>query len=549
MRRNKHNGKGRVRALLVLCAVVFALFLVRLAWMQFAMAGYYDEKVAEASTTRYSYTVPAARGDILDRNGQVLAQDTPVWDVYLKYPAPSGSSIEAAARQTLDILQLSGGEDVETQLAAFCSSVSAGEYLLASGVSAADTALLYQAGLVESGALRLSPAGARTWPDGTLLPAVEADMKEGPHNTQNAMATLTKFLYWRYQAGGYPLAACSFDNCSHNGQTLHNSVAEIAEAWCRNGQVEQGFVDWLNDESKVSFPWSMIDKIVPRPSKVVEESLTADGIEGMEAIVTKKGGYTAAFVNAERPQYLVIEDKFPNGRPPLDKVGVIFCDRETVNKTERMKVTTCLNPLHTAMSVNGCMLGYTKIADEMKDPDIVALVKRLGYVEGLPVVTDPGIVSPKAFLDEVVEQRLPNVFMPDDPRRIATDTSQKVGVRFGETIKSYVASGRDFDTLVSIPLALAGWMRYLLAVNDAGEEMEVSDDPLKETLQAQLKGIVWNDPASYSGQLRPILSNASIFGVDLTTTPLADKIEKIFVEELAGPGSVRATLQKYLANA
>ena len=100
MRRNKHNGKGRVRALLVLCAVVFALFLVRLAWMQFAMAGYYAEKVAEASTTRYSYTVPAARGDILDRNGQVLAQDTPVWDVYLKYPAPPGSSIEAAARQT-----------------------------------------------------------------------------------------------------------------------------------------------------------------------------------------------------------------------------------------------------------------------------------------------------------------------------------------------------------------------------------------------------------------------------------------------------------------
>lgn len=110
-------------------------------------------------------------------------------------------------------------------------------------------------------------------PDGTLLPAVEADMKEGPHNTKNAMATLTKFLYWRYQAGGYPLAVCSFDNCSHNGETFHNSVAEIAETWCKNGLVEQGFVDWINDESKVSFPWSMIDKIVPRPSKVVEESL------------------------------------------------------------------------------------------------------------------------------------------------------------------------------------------------------------------------------------------------------------------------------------
>ncbi|WP_295581724.1 mannitol dehydrogenase family protein [uncultured Oscillibacter sp.] len=384
-------------------------------------------------------------------------------------------------------------------------------------------------------------------PDGAWLPAVEADRREGPGSTKHAMSTLTKFLYWRYQAGGYPLAVCSFDNCSHNGQTFHDSVAAIAGAWVENGLAEPGFLDYLNDESRVSFPWSMIDKIVPRPSKVVEESLTADGIEGMEAIVTKKGGYTAAFVNAERPQYLVIEDKFPNGRPPLDQVGVIFCDRDTVNKVERMKVTTCLNPLHTAMSVNGCLLGYTKIADEMQDAEIVALVKRLGYVEGLPVVTDPGIVSPRAFLDEVVEQRLPNVFMPDDPRRIATDTSQKVGVRFGETIKSYLAAGRDLGDLVSIPLALAGWMRYLLGVDDQGREMEVSDDPLRETLQAQLAGIVWNDPKSYAGQLRPILANAAIFGVDLTATPLADRIEALFLEELAGPGAVRATLKKHLA--
>ena len=383
-------------------------------------------------------------------------------------------------------------------------------------------------------------------PDGTLLPAVEADMKEGPHNTKNAMATLTKFLYWRYQAGGFPLAVCSFDNCSHNGQTFHNSVAEIAEVWCRNGLVEQGFVDWLNDESKVSFPWSMIDKIVPRPSKVVEESLTADGIEGMEAIVTKKGGYTAAFVNAERPQYLVIEDKFPNGRPPLDKVGVIFCDRETVNKTERMKVTTCLNPLHTALAVYGCMLGYTLICDEMKDATLVKLVKRLGYVEGLPVVVDPGILSPKAFIDEVVEQRLPNPFMPDSPQRIATDTSQKVGIRFGETIKSYVEKGKDLHELTALSLAIAGWLRYLLGVGDDGKAIEISADPMKDELQAQLAGIEVGRPESYNGQIRPILANANIFGSDLCALGMADRIEEMFVSELAGEGAVRRTLEAYL---
>ena len=182
----------------------------------------------------------------------------------------------------------------------------------------------------------------------------------------------------------------------------------------------------------------------------------------------------------------------------------------------------------------------------MKDADIVKLIKRLGYVEGLPVVVDPKIMSPKAFIDEVVEQRLPNPFMPDDPRRIATDTSQKVGIRFGETIKSYVATGRDMNELVSIPLAIAGWMRYLLAVDDNLEPMEVSADPMKDELQAQLAGIEAGKPETYKGQLRPILRNANIFGSDLEKAGLADRIEAIFVEELAGKGAVRATLHKYI---
>ena len=60
-------------------------------------------------------------------------------------------------------------------------------------------------------------------------------------------------------------------------------------------------------------------------------------------------------------------------------------DRDTVNKVERMKVTTCLNPLHTALAVYGCVLGYDLIADEMKDKELSELVKRIGLVEGMPV--------------------------------------------------------------------------------------------------------------------------------------------------------------------
>lgn len=377
---------------------------------------------------------------------------------------------------------------------------------------------------------------------GELMPVVVSDMENGPKQAHHAMAVVAAMLYARYQAGAMPIAMVSMDNCSHNGEKLQSSVMTVAKAWAEKGYVGQDFIAYLEDESKIAFPWSMIDKITPRPHKIVEEQLVKDNIEDMEPIVTSKNTFIAAFVNAERPQYLVVEDKFPNGRPPLEKAGVYMTDRDTVNKTERMKVTTCLNPLHTAMSVYGCMLGYTLICDEMKDADIVALIKRLGYVEGLPVVVNPGILEPKAFIDEVVEQRLPNPFMPDAPQRIATDTSQKVGIRFGETIKSYVAEGRDLNTLVSIPLAIAGWLRYLLAVDDNGNAFEVSADPLKDDLQAKLATIKFGAPDSCTDQLDSILSNASIFGSDLTKTVLADKVKAYFKAEIAGPGAVRKTL-------
>ncbi|GHU93389.1 mannitol dehydrogenase [Clostridia bacterium] len=389
---------------------------------------------------------------------------------------------------------------------------------------------------------------ALTGADGGLLPVVESDIAKGPAHAKHAMSIAAALLYRRYQSGRHPLAVVSMDNCSRNGEKLQAGIVRVAEAWKDAGFVDDGFLAYLNDENKISFPWSMIDKITPRPDKSVADILAGRGVEGMQPILTDKNTYIAAFVNAERPQYLVVEDNFPNGRPALEKAGVYMTDRDTVNKVERMKVTTCLNPLHTAMSVYGCLLGYTLISEETKDPDIAALIRRLGYAEGLPVVTNPGILSPKAFIDEVIEERLPNPFMPDDPRRIATDTSQKVGIRFGETIKSYLARGRDLGELVALPLAIAGWMRYLLAVDDNGDPMEVSPDPLKDELQKKLAGVVWNDPARYSGQLREILANPVIFGSDLTQTVLADKIESMFAEELEGAGAVRAALRKYLTN-
>ncbi len=383
--------------------------------------------------------------------------------------------------------------------------------------------------------------------DGGLLPVVEADIKAGPSAPQHTMSVVCALLFERYRASGSPLSVVSMDNCSRNGDILRGAVLEIATAWVGAGHADSGFIDYLSDDSRVAFPWSMIDKITPRPSELIFEQLREIGIRDMDPIVTKKGTYIAPFVNAEIPEYLVIEDLFPNGRPPLHEAGVLFSDRDTVERAERMKVCTCLNPLHTALAVFGCLLGYERISDEMRDTLLLDLVMRIGYSEGLPVVTDPGILDPEAFLREVIEERLPNPHIPDAPQRIATDTSQKIPIRFGETIKAYArsASLRASD-LVGIPLAIAGWLRYLLAVDDEGKTMPLSSDPLLQHLTEKLDGIRLGAPESVEARLLPVLSDPALFGMNLYDCDLAPKIEEMLARMLIGEGAVRETLRHYL---
>lgn len=392
---------------------------------------------------------------------------------------------------------------------------------------------------------------ALTAPNSQYLAIVEKDITSGPEHPVHAMSIVASLAYRRYLKGKYPMTFVSMDNCSHNGDKLKNSILTIAKAWAQHGLVENGFVDYLEDESKIAFPLSMIDKITPRPSETVQAALLEQGIGGMDVIVTSKNTYTAPFVNAEISEYLVIEDKFTNGRPALEEAGIIFTDRDTVNNVETMKVTTCLNPLHTALAVSGCLLGYTLIADEMKDDTLRRFVEIIGYQEGLPVVVDPGILSPKPFLDEVLQERFANPFIPDTPQRIATDTSQKVGIRFGETIKSYLRRD-DLDPaqLTAIPLAIAVWCRYLLGVDDEGNAFTLSPDPLLESLQPHFQGINLGDTAEAeqsAAGVRALLQDRAIFGVDLYAAGLGKRIEGMFTEMLAGPGAVRATLAKYIA--
>ena len=374
----------------------------------------------------------------------------------------------------------------------------------------------------------------------------EADLARGLQPVF-AMGKVCALLYERYQAGELPVTVQSMDNCSHNGDKVKAGIFAYAERWVNDGLVPQAFLDYLRDETKVTFPWSMIDKITPRPHEKVKELLAADGFEDNNYIETEKHTFTAPFVNAEEVQYLVIEDHYTNGRPPLDLGGALYTTREIVDKVETMKVTTCLNPLHTAMSIYGCMLGYTLISAEMADDDLRSFIQKIGYIEAMPVVVDPGVLNPYEFIGAVLNKRLPNPFMPDAPQRIAMDTSQKLPIRFGETIKKYIARGLDMQNLQLIPLVLAGYARYLKGIKDDGTPFEPSPDPMLSELQAIVAPLEVGKADQDYSCLRQLYTRKDVFGLDLYEAGLGEQIEGLVKELFAGNGAVRKTLHKYVS--
>ena len=137
--------------------------------------------------------------------------------------------------------------------------------------------------------------------------------------------------------------------------------------------------------------------------------------------------------------------------------------------------------------------------------------------------------------------------MPDTPQRIACDTSQKLSIRFGETIKAYSASENlDVNSLTFIPLVLAGYCRYLMGVDDNGSKFELSPDPMLPSLTPYFENVQLGESIDAHSVLKDILSNEVIFGVNLYEVGLGEKVEGLFQELIQGKGAVRSTLKKYL---
>jgi hypothetical protein len=195
-----------------------------------------------------------------------------------------------------------------------------------------------------------------------------------------AMGKLTALLYERYKAGKLPLTLQSTDNCSHNGDHVKAGVKAYAERWAQDGIVEAGFVDYINDSSKITYPWSMIDKITPRPHEKVQAMLAEDGFEDNNTIITEKHTFTAPFVNAEEVQYLVCEDTYTNGRPPLELGRSVVIDSK-VSLTAYSDALAAEDEAEQERLMKAHALSVRKHIDELAAKDYSKLVDdAIGFV-------------------------------------------------------------------------------------------------------------------------------------------------------------------------
>ncbi len=103
-RDHKEHSRARYISLGVFFVVCVAVFAVRLVYYQLAMNDKYSSAVPSGAGTR-TVTVQAQRGNLCDRNGNVLAKNDYAYDLQIEYGALPESRAEAY-RSYLAILEL-----------------------------------------------------------------------------------------------------------------------------------------------------------------------------------------------------------------------------------------------------------------------------------------------------------------------------------------------------------------------------------------------------------------------------------------------------------
>ncbi|PYZ78143.1 fructuronate reductase [Citrobacter koseri] len=316
-------------------------------------------------------------------------------------------------------------------------------------------------------------------------PRIIHDMQH-PTEPHSAPGILVEALHRRRERGLSPFTVLSCDNIPDNGHVVKNAVLGMAEKRAAE------LAAWI--QQHVSFPGTMVDRIVPAATE-----------ESLDEITRELGVADPCAISCEPFIQWVIEDNFVTGRPQWEVAGVQMVD--DVLPWEQMKLRM-LNGSHSFLAYLGYLAGFQHISDCMQDSAFREAAYRLMMNEQAPTLRITN-VDLSRYAASLIE-RFANPALKHRTWQIAMDGSQKLPQRMLEGIREHLTRGSDWPLLA---LGVAGWMRYVSGVNDAGATIDIRD-PLSEKIRLLVES------SSDAERVSALLSLQEVFGTDLVKNPL-----------------------------
>lgn len=338
-------------------------------------------------------------------------------------------------------------------------------------------------------------------------PRIEHDLKY-PHEPHSAPGILVEALHRRRERGLPPFTVLSCDNIPDNGHVVKNAVLGMAQT--RSPELAQ----WIAEH--VSFPATMVDRIVPAATD-----------ESLAEIADVIGVFDPCAISCEPFIQWVIEDNFVAGRPAWETAGVQLV--EDVQPWEQMKLRM-LNGSHSFLAYLGYLAGFAHINECMQDAAFREAARQLMLNEQAPTLRIKG-VNLNAYADSLLE-RFANPALKHRTWQIAMDGSQKLPQRLLDGIRIHLQRQSDCPLLA---LGVAGWMRYVSGVDDAGETIDIRD-PLADKIRAIV------ETSSSDERVTALLTLKEIFGNDLPHNPVfVDAVSQAWhaIETLGAHGAVQ----------
>jgi len=300
----------------------------------------------------------------------------------------------------------------------------------------------------------------------------------------SAIGFLVAALKQRFdnQQKAFTLLSC--DNLPNNGEVLEKVVTQFA------AKISPEFSAWI--KTNATFPCTMIDRIVPATTE-----------EDRRDIEARLGVRDEGMVVCEPFTQWVVEDKFADGRPEWDKVGVLLVD--DVRVFEKIKLRL-LNGVHSTMAYTGYLSGFQYISEVMEQAAFVNLVKTYMAREAGETVVAPAGFDIEAYKQQLRE-RFSNKALKHRTWQIAMDGSQKLPQRLLETLREQLAGNGHIDILC---LGIAAWIRYVSGVDEKGAVIEVSDPLVKE-----LRAACDANQGNPAGMVKAVVGIQKVFGADL----------------------------------